>query len=270
MKSKPTNKFGSSRSRANISVLHIPHSSRLIPPDERVRLAVSDGDLNAELLRMTDAFTAELFSPTVHEAERIVFPISRLVCDVERFPDDADEPMAARGMGAVYTATSTGADLRVNLSLAERDRIMMRWYRPHHEMLTSAVDQVLTSHGHCLVVDCHSFSSHPLPHEPDQVPERPNICIGTDPFHTPNSLATMVANAAKDLGLTVDFDRPFVGTIVPVKHYRSDNRVSSIMIEVNRGLYMDEESGERLASFAQTKEAVAQMLSAAAAALVAD
>ena len=50
---------------------------------------------------MTDTFTAELFPPTAHAAERIVFPVSRLVCDVERFPDDADEPTAARGMGAV-------------------------------------------------------------------------------------------------------------------------------------------------------------------------
>jgi hypothetical protein len=65
------------------------------------RLAVVDGELNSELLRMTDTFTAELFPPTAHEAEGIVFPVSRLVCDFERFPDDANEPTAARGMGAV-------------------------------------------------------------------------------------------------------------------------------------------------------------------------
>jgi N-formylglutamate amidohydrolase len=35
-----------------------------------------------------------------------------------------------------------------------------------------------------------------------------------------------------------------------------------MMIEVNRRLYMDERTGERLAKFDQTREAVGKMLSA--------
>ena len=71
---------------------------------------------------MTDAFTDELFAPTSFEAARVVFPISRLVCDVERFPDDADEPMALRGMGAVYVKTTDGRPLRQHLTAAQRAR----------------------------------------------------------------------------------------------------------------------------------------------------
>jgi N-formylglutamate deformylase len=198
-----SNKSENGMDSRKIGVLHIPHSPCSIPTDERVRLAINDTELEAELLRMTDAFTAELFPPTVHEAERIVFAISRLICDVERFADDADEPMAARGMGAVYTATSTGNRLRAALSDDERERIITRWYRPHHALLTSAVDQVLAREGLCLVVDCHSFSAHPLPHEPDQDPQRPDICIGTDPFHTPAGLVPAIAKQAGELGMTV-------------------------------------------------------------------
>jgi N-formylglutamate deformylase len=141
VKMGPSNEFSRGLAQTKITVLHIPHSSRSIPADERARLAISDTELNADLLRMTDAFTAELFPRTAHQAGRNVFPVSRLICDVERFPDDANEPMAARGMGAVYAKTSTGARLRANLSPAERERIMMRWYHPHHALLTSAVDQ---------------------------------------------------------------------------------------------------------------------------------
>ena len=57
---------------------------------------------------MTDAFTDDLFALTPLEAARVVFPVSRLVCDVQRFPHDADEPMALRGMGAVYVKTTNG------------------------------------------------------------------------------------------------------------------------------------------------------------------
>lgn len=42
---------------------------------------------------------------------------------------------------------------------------------------------------------------------------------------------------------------PFSGTLVPLSRYRKDARVSSIMVEVNKGLYMDERTGERLPSF---------------------
>jgi N-formylglutamate amidohydrolase len=145
---------------------------------------------------MTDAFTDSLFAPTPFEAARVVFPVSRLICDVERFPEDVDEPMAARGMGAVYVAMSDGTPLRLNLTPSERQRIMEELYYPHHAALASAVDRVVTDGHPCVVVDCHSFPSHPLPHEPDQDPLRPDICIGTDPYHTPSELKDAVVAAA--------------------------------------------------------------------------
>jgi N-formylglutamate deformylase len=126
---------------------------------------------------MTDAFTDDLFAPTPFEAARVVFPVSRLVCDVERFPDDADEPMALRGMGAVYVRTTDGLPLREHLTPAERARIIENWYQPHHQRLTRAVDHVIADGKSCVIVDCHSFSARPLPHEPDQDPDRPDICM---------------------------------------------------------------------------------------------
>jgi N-formylglutamate deformylase len=81
--------------------------------------------------------------------------------------------------------------------------------------------------------------------------------------HTPPDLALAVSKSATDLGLTVAVDRPFAGALVPAKHYRTDDRVKSIMIEVNRRIYMDELTGERLASFDNTREAVRNLLTAA-------
>ena len=74
-----------------------------MPPEERQAIGLDDAALNDELLRMTDAYTDELFPLTPVEAGLVVFPLSRLICDVERFPSDEDEPMATRGMGAIYT-----------------------------------------------------------------------------------------------------------------------------------------------------------------------
>ena len=116
-------------------MLHIPHSSRHVPPTERQFIILDDSELSTELLRMTDAYTDELFPLTQVEAGRVIFPVSRLVCDVERFPSDENEPMAARGMGVIYTRTAMGGVLRAGPDLATRQSVLDRWYWPHHSRL---------------------------------------------------------------------------------------------------------------------------------------
>ena len=43
-------------------VLHVPHSSHLVPPEARRAILLNDAELRSELLRMTDAYTDERFS----------------------------------------------------------------------------------------------------------------------------------------------------------------------------------------------------------------
>lgn len=73
--------------------------------------------------------------------------------------------------------------------------------------LVAAVISALSRHGSCLIIDAHSFASSPLPHEPDQVPDRPDICIGTDRFHTPDWLAAEAQRLFTEAGFTVAIDR---------------------------------------------------------------
>ncbi len=197
---------------------------------------------------MTDWYTDELFDMGA-EVRGLVFPVSRLVCDPERFADDADEPMAAKGMGAVYTRTSDGRPLRSSLDAEERHRLLQRYYMPHHETFAQLVRETLGTSGHCLIIDAHSFPPSPLPCDLDQAPLRPEICIGTDPFHTPECLQRTAVVAFRDLGWRVELNRPFAGTIVPSSFCRKEARVHSIMVEVNRSLYMNEDTGERSAGF---------------------
>lgn len=231
------------------AILHIPHASRVVPPEVRRSFALSDVELEDELTRMTDSFTHELFGVEHKLARKIIFPVSRLVVDPERFVSDADEPMAATGMGVVYTKTSNGHDLRKHLSNPERTSLVAKYYKPHHEKLTTAVRDALAEYGRCLIIDCHSFASSPLPHEPDQSRNRPDICIGTDEFHTPAWLSALAAKLFRERGLRVELDRPFSGTLVPKAYYAKNRTVWSVMIETNRSLYMDEVSGQRHQGF---------------------
>jgi N-formylglutamate deformylase len=241
------------------TVLHVPHASRTIPPDVRQKLLLDDAELELELLRMTDTYTDELFALPSLTAVSVGFPVSRLVVDPERFRDDADEPMATRGMGAVYTRTADGRHLRGALSAMERERLVVEWYDPHHRRLAQAVERALDEHGRCLIIDCHSFPSIPLPCDLNGSVLRPDICIGTDSFHTHPGLVAAAVDFCESGQLTVDVDKPYAGSIVPGKWYRKDHRVASIMVEVSRALYMDEANGEKLSGFAACAD-VCQLL----------
>ena len=255
---------GSRPSLSQITVLHIPHSSPLIPAEERQTIRLDDAGLNNELLRMTDAYTDDLFPVTPVEAARVVFPVNRLICDVERFPSDEDEPMAKRGMGAIYTRTSRGDMLRAQPDAAHRQALLHRWYWPHHGTLDCIVNDVTARSGVCLIVDCHSFPSVALPYELNQNSDRADICIGTDPFHTPSLVRDAIVAAAKTEGYSVAVDAPFAGALVPLSSYRKDRRILSLMIEVNRRLYMDELSGQKTQDFGTVRATVGRLIVTAA------
>lgn len=211
-----------------MTILHIPHSSADVLGKHFLCC------LDIELARMTDVDTDKLFEH--QEAARIIFPISRLICDVERFEDDNLESMAVKGMGVCYTTNSFGQPLR-EFDEDERSHIIEQYYRPHHKALTEAVQCELDATGRALIIDCHSFSNTPLPHEDSQTIPRPDICIGTDAFHTPPHIVQEAEQYFKSCGYSVKINDPFAGTIIPVEYYQSDDRVHGIMIEVNRGLY---------------------------------
>ena len=50
-----------------------------------------------------------------------------------------------------------------------------------------------------------------------------------------------VESELQRLGYSTVRNEPFSGTIVPLKHYRKDQRVQSLMIEINRKLYVKED-----------------------------
>jgi N-formylglutamate deformylase len=232
-------------------ILHIPHSSRIIPENLRNQIVLSDDDLSAELALMTDVFTDELF--TLPETSILRFPISRLLVDVERFPDDADEPMSKVGMGMIYTLTAYGKKLKRALQPHEIRNLVSQYYDPHHQALSAKMRNELENCGKALIVDCHSFPSKPLPCDIDQSIPRAEFCIGTDSFHTPRALIQITARSIKKMGYSVGINKPYSGSLVPIAFYKKNRRVASIMIEVNRSLYMDELVGTKTGRFNHVK-----------------
>jgi N-formylglutamate amidohydrolase len=82
-----------------------------------------------------------------------------------------------------------------------------------------------------------------LPYEPNQSEDRPEICIGTDGFHTSPVLREKAVEFYQTRGFRVLENHPFSGSLVPSTYYHRDSRVQSVMIEFNRSLLIDEDTG---------------------------
>ena len=238
-------------------ILHIPHASTHIPSFNGYQ--VNNKVLDAEIQKLTDWYTNELFANATDTA--VVAPFSRVFCDVERFTDDQHESMAKYGMGVLYEKTDTGETMR-RVTPQFREEVIRQYYRPHHDRLMQAVEQELKKHGHCLIIDCHSFTDTPLQRDLDQSTPRPDFCIGTDAFHTPPELARVARQFFSERGFSVGINSPYAGTLVPMCWYNKQQNVQSLMLEVNRRLYLEPGTNEKSCYFKLVQITVLQFLDA--------
>lgn len=247
-------------SRCSSSVIiHVPHASAEIPEKWKDNYLQKPDVLDEELLKLTDWFTDELFTYPGVNYPRVVFPYSRLLVDVERFCDDANEPMAAKGMGVFYTKTTGGEALRTKPT-GQKAAQLMSLYRNHQERVTQKLEVALERYGQAVIIDCHSFPQNALPCHDYDSPSDIAYCIGTDDQHTPKWLSDWFMHALSSEQGRVAINQPFRGTYVPTRYYQKDRRVLSIMIEVNRSLYMDEARGTRSGGFLKTQSHLSNVL----------
>ena len=236
-------------------ILHIPHSSTIIPFKEGY--CITNEMLEQEILKLTDWYTDDLFENEIDVC--IKAPFSRIFCDTERFSDDSQEVMAKYGMGVLYEKTDTGELLR-NVTPELRKNILDNYYWKHHKRLTESVRLQLEQFGSAAIVDCHSFPNKPLTRALDQSSFRPDFNIGTNAFHTPQKWIDASIVFFEEKGYSLGVDKPYTGTMVPMDYYQKDKNVQSIMLEINRKLYLQEPTNEKSIQYQKTKQVVQEFL----------
>jgi N-formylglutamate deformylase len=232
-------------------ILHVPHSSINIPLKEGY--VINDDALEKEMLKLTDWYTDDLFQSD--ENVMIKADFSRIFCDPERFTDDSQEIMAQYGMGFLYEKNDDGELMRI-MTPELRKRILKDFYWPHHAKLSNAVNKQLQLCGKALILDCHSYPSKPFKRDLDKSANRPDFNIGTDDFHTPATLIEASKAYFENAGYTLGIDWPYKGSIVPLEQYQKNKNVQTIMLEINRALYLNEPGNDKLEGYLEVKRVV--------------
>lgn len=243
-------------------VSNIPHSAALVPEHVREQFVITDEELAEENRKLVDWFTDELYSPIVSMGgSALKHNVSRFVVDPERFEDDAQECMAARGMGVIYTHGCSRQRVRRDVTLPEREALLNEFYRPYHSAMFDAVDGCIKKFGRCVFIDCHSYPEKMLPYEIHAPGIRADIVLGTDPHHTPGGLIEKIQALVIEAGYSFALNDPFAGTVVPLSLYK-DPRVTAFMLEINRATYMNEVTTARTQGFANVQALVAKVVEA--------
>lgn len=61
-------------------------------------------------------------------------------------------------------------------------------------------------------------------------------------------------------GYSLGVDWPYSGTIVPLNHYKKTRNVKSIMLEINRALYLNEPGNKKSNNYLAIKKVVTEYL----------
>lgn len=226
---------------ASSVILHVPHASRTIPDDVRARMVATDDQLTAELDTITDTGTDGIAADAARHARTrpwvLTNRLSRLVIDPERFPDEREE-LNRVGRGAVYTRLCTGEPLRGPGWTPEDDSMLMdRWYWPYAAAMTQLTRETMSAAGGvATILDVHSYPAEPGTYEVHRGP-RPEVCIGTDPTHTPDWLTAAATRVFAEAGFTVDTNTPFSGCYIPLPYY-GNPQVRGLMVEIRKDVYL--------------------------------
>ena len=174
--------------------------------------------INSCVNRFTDWYTDYLFATDSSLVSPVVFPYSRFVCDAERLWND---PKEQEGQGIVYKHFAD--HVRENLTPEIEQHAFALW-NDHQNNLKNAM------HENCVLIDCHSFPSDMSKYD---------ICIGfNNDWSYDEGLVAIVKSTFEINGFSVGFNTPFSHSITP----KTDFMYKSLMIEVNKQVYMDEQT----------------------------
>lgn len=236
-------------------LIHIPHSSISIPKNLSDDYLLDQEQLIEEAKIMADLYTDDLFNEAFQKYGGLKLNLSRIFLDVERFRDDEKEKMSNIGMGLAYVKTSNLKELRT----LKYKKEILDIYDEYHLEFEKLVDKKLKKHGRCLIIDCHSFPSVPRPYQLDQKYDDIKVCIGFDEYHKDQNIVDKLNTRFKDYKIALN--RPYSGSIVPSKHYKKDERVKSVMIEIDRSIYMnDTVTFERSKDYKKIKNIIEKVL----------
>ena len=165
----------------------------------------------------------------------------------EAWPDPVEtDPKALAkvrlGKGLVWRITDEGVPI-YERKLSVRSRIERCW-RPYHAAVQAAVDAAHARHGYCIHLNCHSMPAIASDYATD-FPGRvhADFVIGDrEGTSADPALSHLICAHLRERGYRVEYNHPYKGVELVRRYGDPACNRHSVQVEVNRRLYMDEQT----------------------------
>ncbi len=253
-------------------VLDSPHSGAVYPQEFAYRCPLP------VLRRAEDSYVDELYAAApAYGATLIGALFPRSYIDVNRAADDLDPAVLA---GALPPAWLPRPVTRVGLvrrhaqpgvpiydrKLSPDDVLarIERYHTPYHRVLEESCDRLHREFGAVWHINCHSMPSAGNRRE-GQRGEHGDFVLGDrDGSTCAPQFTDFVARFLRGLGYEVRINEGYKGVEIVRRHGRPAERRHSLQIEVDRALYMDQKTLEKLPGFDRLKADLARLVEALA------
>jgi len=201
--------------------------------------------------RDADLYVDELYADAPDlGATLLTARMSRYVCDLNRAEHDVDRDTVLGGTGRPSphgliwrSTTDNRAAIARPLPPAELERRLQAYYRPYHEELDRLVRDRLARHGFVILLSGHSMPSRGRDGHDDPGRERADVVPGTRQRTTAaEAVIEATERIAQRFHLGLAHDDPYRGGHTTVRYGRPATGIHAIQVELNRKLYMDEQT----------------------------
>jgi N-formylglutamate deformylase len=253
-------------------VLDSPHSGAVYPEEFAYRCPL------AVLRRAEDAYVDQLYEAApAYGATLIAALFPRSYIDANRAPDDLDPAILARPLppslrprpvtrvGLVRRHARPGVPIYEN-KLEPEDVLtrIERYHKPYHGVLDDSVDGLHRNFGAVWHINCHSMPSYGN-RSLGRRGEHGDFVLGDrDGTTCERDFTDLVARFLRGLGYDVRINEGYKGVEIVRRHGRPAANRHSLQIEVDRSLYMDQKTLEKLPGFDQLQADLAGLVEAVA------
>lgn len=248
-------------------VFDSPHSGTVYPED-------FDHCCDRYLLQQTaDSYVDELFSGApAAGAPLLAAHFPRCYVDVNRAETDIDLELLPEGWEGEVLPTMRshlGVGLihrlcRPNLTTKIYDRRLTaeelrnridNYYHPYHDQLGALIDATHAQFGVSWHINCHSMPSTNAVPDSQGKQERPDFVLGNrDDGTCGPDFVRFVQEVLRDMNYSVAVNKPYKGAELVERHSDPGKGRSSLQIEINRRLYMNEDTLQKHGGYYSLKD----------------
>ena len=233
-------------------IFNSPHSGRTYPS-----AFLNASRLTAIALRKSeDAYVDLLLAGVVNIGATLMhahFP--RAYLDINREPYELDPALfdealpdyanthslrVVGGLGTIARVVNEQEEIyRGPLAVSAALERIERLYKPYHATLAELLDGARKRFGYGVLVDFHSMPSY----QGEKSSHKVDFVLG-DRFGTscPREMVRLVERFLTGLGYRVALNKPYAGGYITERYGTPSEGLHALQIEVNRALYMDEET----------------------------